>query len=290
MKKEYSEMQVKNLKEIAKRIRKHILLMTAEAGSGHYMSSLSTVEILVTLYFNELNHDPKNPKNTDRDRFILSKGHAAPALYAVLAETGYFPLEELKTLRKFGSHLQGHPESLLLPGIDTSSGSLGQGISVGVGMAISAKLDRKKYRVFVLLGDGECQEGQVWEAAMSAAHYKLDNLIAIIDKNNLQSTGKVEEIMSLGNLSDKWKSFGWNVLEANGHSFSSLLNSIKKTKKVFSSLLNSIKKTKKVTNKPSVIIANTVKGKGIPFMENDLEYHVRPLSEEELRNALELIS
>jgi transketolase len=265
-----------DLKEIAKRIRKHILLMTAKAGSGHYMSSLSTVEILVTLYYNVLNHDPRNSQDNERDRFILSKGHAAPALYAVLAEAGYFPLEELKTLRKFGSRLQGHPESLLLPGIDASSGSLGQGISVAVGMAIAGKLDQKKYRIFVLLGDGECQEGQVWEAAMSAAHYKLDNIIAIIDKNNLQSTGKVDEIMSLGNLSEKWKSFGWIVLNANGHSFSSLLNAFKKAKRV--------------KNQPTVIIAETVKGKGIPFIENDLEYHVRQLSREELRRALELIS
>jgi transketolase len=249
--------------------------MTAEAGSGHYMSSLSNVEILVSLYYKELNHYPEYPKHPDRDRFVLSKGHAAPTLYAILAETGYFPIEELKTFRKFGSRLQGHPDSQMLPGVDTSSGSLGQGLSIAVGIAFAGKLDKKDYQVFTLLGDGECQEGQVWEAAMAGAHFKLDNLIAIIDNNALQSSGKVEEIMSLGNIKDKWESFGWKVFEVNGHDFTSLLTAFKEAREI--------------KNKPTIIIANTVKGYGIPFIEGNLYYHTAPLNKEELKHALELI-
>lgn len=265
----------KYLKEIAKKIRRHTILMTAGAGTGHYMSSLSSVEILVALYYKELNHHPHNPESPDRDRFILCKGHAAPALYSILAETGYFPVEELKTLRKIGSRLQGHPVSHLLPGLDASSGSLGQGLSTAIGMAIAGKLDQKKYRVFALLGDGECQEGQVWEAAMAAAHFKLDNLTAIIDKNGLQSIGTVEEVMSLGILKDKWASFGWKVFDVNGHDFNALLTAFKEARNI--------------KNQPTVIIAKTIKGFGVPFIEGNLKYHSVPLNKEELKMALDYL-
>jgi transketolase len=268
-------LQVEDLKIAAKKIRRDIILSTAEAGSGHYMSSLSTVEILVSIYHRILNHDPKNPEDADRDRFILSKGHAAPALYAILAEIGYFPIDELKSLRKFGSRLQGHPESQLLPGLDSSSGSLGQGLSIAVGIALAGKLDKKNYRVYTLLGDGECQEGQVWEAAMAGAHYNLDNLTAIIDRNGLQSSGKIEEIMSLGELKDKWSSFGWKVFEIDGHDFTSLLSAFNHAKNV--------------KNQPAVILANTVKGYGVPFIEGNLYYHTAPLTEAEVKRALESI-
>ena len=261
------------LKEIAKKIRRDIILSTAEAGSGHIMSSLSTVEILVSLYYDVMNHYPEDPKSPDRDRFVLSKGHAAPALYSVMAETGYFPVEELKSLRKLESRLQGHPVSHRLPGLDSSSGSLAQGISISVGMAIAGKLDNKSYRVYALLGDGECQEGEVWEAAMSAAHFNLDNLIAIIDMNGLQSDGKTDDIMSLGSLKNKWESFGWKVFEVNGHDFNSLLDAFKNAKSI--------------KGQPTVIIAKTIKGAGVSFIEGNLKYHSAPLNKDELALALE---
>ena len=260
-------------KDIAKNIRRDIILSTAEAGSGHIMSSLSVVEILVSLYYEVMTHYPKDPKSPDRDRFVLGKGHAAPALYSVMAETGYFPVEELKSLRKIDSRLQGHPVSHRLPGLDSSSGSLGQGISISVGMAIAGKLDKKSYRVYVLLGDGECQEGEVWEAAMSAAHFKLDNLTAIIDRNELQSDGKTEDIMSLGSLKKKWESFGWKVFEVNGHDFNALLDAFKKSKSI--------------KNQPALIIAKTIKGSGSSFIEGNLKYHSAPLNKDELKAALE---
>ncbi|MFA6362443.1 transketolase [Methanoregula sp.] len=266
---------IEKLNNIAKKLRKEILLMTAEAGGGHYMSSLSTVEILVSLYFSEIRINVTNPEDPNRDRFVLSKGHAAPALYAIMAETGYFPVDELKTLRRCGSRLQGHPVMHRLPGLDTSSGSLGQGISTAVGIALAGKMDKRKYRVFVLLGDGECQEGIVWEAAMSAAHFKLDNLIAIIDKNNLQISGPTEKVMSLGDLKAKWEAFGWSVFNVNGHDIPDLLATFKKIKTV--------------KNKPIAIIADTIKGCGVPFIENNLKYHTVPLNEEELKKALDCV-
>lgn len=270
-----SQLNTVTLKEIARNIRRNILLMTAEAGGGHYMSSFSSIEILVSLFFYELRLDPKHPDNPNRDRFVLSKGHAAPGLYAVMAEAGYFPKEELMTLRKSGTRLQGHPVMHRLPGLDTSSGSLGQGISTSVGIALAGKLDKRSYRVFVLLGDGECQEGIVWEAAMAAAHYQLDNLVAIIDKNNLQISGPTDKVMSLGDLASKWEAFGWAVLKANGHDFSDLLSAYKKVRSF--------------KNKPVVIIADTIKGCGIPFIENNLNYHTAPLNEDELKNAIECL-
>lgn len=268
--------RVESLKKIASTVRKSILKMTAEAGSGHYMSSFSCVEILVSLYFFELRLDRFNPDNPDRDRFILSKGHAAPALYAVLAEFGYISCDELMTLRKIESRLQGHPISHRLPGLDASSGSLGQGLSTGIGIALAGKIDKKKYRVFVLLGDGECQEGQIWEAAMAAAHYKLENLVAIIDKNGLQMSGPIDHVLSLGNLAEKWRAFGWEVIESDGHNFERLIDSYGKATKI--------------RDRPVVIIASTVKGYGVPFIENNLKYHTAPLNKDELASALKHLS
>jgi transketolase len=267
--------EIARLDTVARKVRKEILLMTAGAGGGHYMSSFSCVEILVSLFLTELHFDARHPDNPDRDRFVLSKGHAAPGLYAVMAETGYFPVDELKTLRKCGSRLQGHPIMHRLPGLDTSSGSLGQGISTAVGIALAGKMDKRKYRVFVLLGDGECQEGLVWEAAMAAAHFRLDNLIAIIDKNNLQISGPTENVMSLGDLKAKWEAFGWAVFTVNGHDIPDLLAGFKKMQTV--------------NNKPIAFIADTVKGCGVPFIENDLNYHTAPLNEEELKKALDCV-
>jgi transketolase len=264
--------KIDKLNQIAKKLRKDILLMTAEAGGGHYMSSLSCVEILVSLFFSELHFDVNNPTDPDRDRFVLSKGHAAPALYAIMAESGYFPVEELKTLRKYGSRLQGHPVLHRLPGLETSSGSLGQGISTAVGIALAGKTDQRKYRVFVLLGDGECQEGLVWEAAMAAAHFKLNNLIALIDKNNLQISGPTDKIMSLGDLKAKWEAFGWAVLRADGHDIRNLSSVYKEMKMI--------------KNQPIAIIADTVKGCGVSFIEHNLNYHTAPLTDKELNNAL----
>ena len=260
------------LARIAKTIRKDIILMTAEAKGGHYMSSLSCVDILVALYFSALRHNPAEPEAPDRDRMVLSKGHAAPALYAVLAECGYFPKEELLSLRRYDSRLQGHPVYHRLPGLDASSGSLGQGISTAVGIALAGKLDRKDYRVFVLLGDGECQEGQVWEAAMSAAHYRLDNLVVLIDKNDLQISGSTDGVMSLGDLGNKWRSFGWEVFEVNGHTIPDLIETLGRARAVL--------------HRPVVIIASTVKGSGVPFIENNLNYHTAPLTDDELKRAL----
>ena len=269
-------MQINNsneLQKIARKIRRRIIIMTSELQSGHYSSSLSIVDLLVALYYSELNHDPKNPNSPDRDRFVLSKGHAAPALYVILAEMDYFPIDELKTFRQIGSRLEGHPKCHLLPGVDATSGSLAQGFSTSTGIALAGKLDKKDYRVFTLIGDGECQEGQIWEAAMFASHYKLDNLIAIVDRNGLQSDGPTEEVMSLGNLTDKWISFGWHVFEVDGHDMDAILGAFEKIKDI--------------KHKPTVIIANTVKGCGIPIIENDIEYHTMPLNESELKYALE---
>lgn len=257
---------------VAKKVRRDIITMCAAAAGGHYMSSFSSVEILVSLFCKELRLDPKNPKNPDRDRFILSKGHAAPALYAVMAEAGYFPGEELKTLRKSGTRLQGHPVMHRLPGLDSSSGSLGQGISTAVGIALAGKMNSRDYRTFVLLGDGECQEGMVWEAAMSAAHFRLDNIVAIIDKNNLQISGPTEKVMSLGDLAAKWESFGWEVFTTKGHDIESLAATLEKVREC--------------EGKPVCIIAETVKGAGVPFIENNLKYHTVPLTEDEMKNAL----
>jgi len=254
------ERTLDQLKDIAKEIRKDIVTMLTESASGHPGGSLSAVEILTTLYFNEMNVDPSNPKNPKRDRFVLSKGHAAPVLYSTLVEKGFFERSELMKLRKIGSILQGHPNMNYVPGVDMSTGSLGQGISTAVGMALAGKLDNSEYRVYTLLGDGELQEGQVWEAAMSAAHYKLGNLTAFVDYNGLQIDGDISEVMNPNPIADKFAAFGWNVIVLeDGHD----LVAIK----------NSIEEAKKITNKPTVVVCKTIKGKGVSFMENQARWH-----------------
>lgn len=246
--------------------------MLAKAGSGHPGSSLSTVDLLVTLFYNKLRHNPHQPSWPDRDRFILSKGHACPALYAVLAERGYFSTESLDTLRQFGSILQGHPCKKTTAGIEISGGSLGQGLSVGLGIALAAKLDKRDYRTYVMMGDGEIEEGQVWEAAMAASHYKTDNLCAIIDQNGLQIDGFIHEIMSSYPIPDKWRGFGWHVIEIDGHNYSSITAAYAEAETV--------------KDKPTVIVAKTVKGKGVSFMENQVDWHGKAPSKEEAERAL----
>ncbi|WP_249169630.1 transketolase [Fusobacterium necrophorum] len=249
--------------------------MICEAKSGHPGGSLSIVDILTALYYGEMKIDPTKPKMEGRDRFVLSKGHAAPALYAVLAERGYFPKEELMTLRKFGSHLQGHPDMKKVPGVEISTGSLGQGLSVANGMALNAKLFQEEYRVYVMMGDGELQEGQIWEAAMTAAHYKLDNLCAFVDVNNLQIDGSVDVVMGVEPLDKKWEAFGWNVISIDGHNF----------EEIFSAL----ETAKTCKGKPTLILAKTVKGKGVSFMENVCGFHgTAPTAEERERALAEL--
>ncbi|HEK8844673.1 TPA: transketolase [Clostridioides difficile] len=262
----------KGLNEIARIIRRDIVSMIHRAKSGHPGGSLSVVEILTALYFDEMNVDSSNPKMEDRDRFVLSKGHAAPALYATLAEKGYFDKEELNGLRKIGRMLQGHPDMKGTPGVEISTGSLGQGFSVACGMAMASKLDNAPWNVYTLLGDGEVQEGIVWEAAMSAAHYKLDNLIAFLDNNGLQIDGDIESVMSLGSIVDKFKAFGWNVIEIDGHDFDQIF-----------AALDIAKSTVK---KSTMIVAKTIKGKGISFMENQAGWHGTAPSDEELEKAL----
>ncbi len=246
------------LRRKASLVRKHVIQMLKTAGSGHLGGSLSIVEILVALYFAKMMHDPSNPHWKGRDHLILSKGHAAPALYAVLAEAGYIPLNLLNRLRDLGSPLQGHPE-LTIPGIEMASGSLGQGLSIGVGMALGMKLKNINSRVYVILGDGELNEGQIWEACMTASKYRLDNLTAIVDRNRLQQEGFTEEIKPLEPLDQKWEAFGWKVLEIDGHDLEQILWALNEVEKVWS--------------RPSVIIANTIKGKGVPEAEGNNRYH-----------------
>lgn len=260
-----------HLEDKARIIRKHVINMIFNAGSGHPGGSLSCVDILTVLYFSHMNHNPRNPRWDGRDRFILSKGHAAPALYATLAECGYFPLSNLTSLRKFGSLLQGHPDTHI-PGIEASTGSLGQGLSVACGMALAAKMDNKKNRVYALLGDGECDEGQVWEAALFASHYKLDNLTAIIDRNGLQIDGPTEKILRLEPIAGKWREFGWNILEIDGNRIENIIEGLDTAK------MNS--------GKPTAIIAHTLKGKGVSFMEWINAFHGKTLSKDEMKIAL----
>lgn len=256
------------LNEIAKEIRISIVKELMLAGSGHLGGSLGLTDIFTALYFHELKHDPSNPKWKDRDRVVLSIGHVAPVLYAALAQAGYFPTEKLKTLRKLGSMLQGHPAiAHNVPGLETTAGSLGQGLSIAVGMAMAAKYQNDTHRVFAILGDGELQEGSIWEAAMSAGHYKLDNLIAIIDRNRLQIDGETENVMTLEPLKEKWKAFNWHVLECNGNKMAEIIN-------VFD-LVKGLK------NKPTVIIANTKMGAGVPEIENNYKWHGKAPNEVE---------
>jgi len=270
------EQTAKKLKEKAKTIRRHVIEMLCRSKSGHPGGSLSVVEILTVLYFHKMNIDPQKPNWADRDRLVLSKGHAAPALYAVLAERGYFPLDELITHRQIDSRLQGHPAMDYTPGVDMSTGSLGQGLSVANGMAIAGKLDKRSYHVYVILGDGEIQSGQIWEAAMTSPHYNLDNLTAILDYNKLQIDGPVEKVMGIEPVFEKWKSFKWNVKEVDGHDVSALTEAIDEACEF--------------KGAPTVIIAHTIKGKGVSFMEGVIEYHAKSLSEEECRRALQELS
>lgn len=262
---------IKILEKKAKIIRKHVINMIHSAGSGHPGGSLSCADILTVLYFHIMKHDPLSPIWEDRDRFILSKGHAAPVLYAILAESGYFPVEDLSSLRKIGSLLQGHPDNRI-PGVEVSTGSLGQGLSITCGIAHRGKIDNKNFSVYTLLGDGECNEGQVWEAAMFASHYKLDNIIAIIDRNYFQIDGSTEDIMQLEPLVSKWKSFGWYVIEIDGNKISEIIMALNDAKMI--------------KERPTIIIAKTIKGKGVSFLESNNEFHGKTLNKEETEAAL----
>ncbi len=269
---ELSKDKIKELKEIARELRRDILYMTTKVRSGHPGGSMSCIDILVALFFARMKHNPENPRWEKRDRFILSKGHAAPALYAVLAKAGYFPKEELNTLRRFNCMLQGHPDMLQTPGVDNSSGSLGQGLSIANGIALAAKLDGSDYKIYTLLGDGESQEGQIWEAAMTAAHYKLDNVCAFLDFNGLQIDGQVSKIKSIEPIQEKWDAFGWYTKVIDGHSFEEIWDCLEWADQS--------------KEKPSICIARTIKGKGVSFMENIARYHGIPLTNEELERAL----
>jgi len=260
------------LKKTANEVRKNIATAVYHAHSGHPGGSLSAADILTYLYFEEMNIDPKNPKKADRDRFVLSKGHAAPGWYSVLAERGYFDKEELKGLRHVGCFLQGHPDMKHTPGVDMSSGSLGQGISAAVGMALAGKMDNASYRVYTLLGDGEIQEGQVWEAAMLAANHKLDNLVVIVDNNNLQIDGTVEDVNSPYPIDEKFKAFKFHVININGNDFQDIERAFQEAREH--------------SGQPTAIIAKTVKGKGVSFMENQVGWHGKAPNEEEYQIAM----
>lgn len=263
---------IARLERKAKEIRRDIISMTAAAGSGHPGGSLSSADIVAALYFQIMRLDPEKPAWPDRDRFVLSKGHAAPVLYSALAERGFFQTSELLTLRKLGSRLQGHPDMKSLPGVEMSTGSLGQGLAVANGMALAGKIDHRDYRVFVLLGDGENQEGMVWEAAMAAAHYKLDNLTAFLDHNGLQIDGPVREVMSVEPVAEKWKAFGWDVQIIDGHDVGQILAAVEKAGEV--------------KGRPQMIVAETVKGKGVSFMENNVDWHGKAPNPQETEKAL----
>lgn len=263
---------IKQLKLMANIIREDVIRMLYEAKSGHSAGSIGLADIFTALYFNVLYHDPKNPEWPERDRFVLSNGHVCPVLYASLANAGYFPKEELMTLRKINSRLQGHPHRGTLPGIENSSGPLGQGLSQAVGMAIVAKAERKRWRVYAMLSDGEHNEGQTWEAALLAAKYKLGNLTAIIDRNNIQIDGYTEEILPLEPLTEKYRAFGWNVIDIDGHNIKKIIDACQESKAVF--------------ERPTVIIAHTIPGKGVPFMENLFEWHGKPPTKEQADMAI----
>lgn len=266
------EQQEKNrLSLIAYKIRLDAITAVYNAGSGHPGGSLSIADILSALYFKEMNIDPKNPDMEDRDRFVLSKGHCAPGLYGALAERGYIPKEDLVTLRKVTSYLEGHPDKNKIPGVDMSSGSLGQGISAANGMALAGKIDNKDYRVYTILGDGEIQEGQVWEAAMFAAHYKLDNLTAFVDYNSLQIDGPITEVMSPEPIADKFEAFGWNVINIDAHDIEQIVSAVETAKTL--------------KGKPTVIVAKSVKGKGVSFMENNVSWHGAAPNTEQFEQA-----
>lgn len=263
--------KIKELEEKAKQVRRLIIQMLAQAGSGHPGGSLSAADLITALYFSVLRYDPKRPDWPQRDRFHMSKGHCCPLWYAVLAEAGYFSKEELLTLRQLGSILQGHPDRRT-PGVDVASGSLGQGLSVALGMCLAGKIDKEDYRVYVLLGDGEIQEGNIWEAAMAASHYKCDNLCAILDYNGFQIDGRIQEVMGLEPVAAKWQAFGWHVIEIDGHNMQQILSAYAEVKNI--------------KGKPSIIVAHTIKGKGVSFMENVVDFHGRAPTKEEAEKAL----
>ena len=263
--------KILELEKKAKEIRRLIIQMLAEAGSGHPGGSLSSADLITALYFAVLKHNPNEPNWPERDRFHMSKGHCCPLWYAVLAESGYFPRERLMTLRKFGSMLQGHPDRRAT-GVSVASGSLGQGLSVALGMSLAAKIDRRDYRTYVLLGDGEIQEGNIWEAAMAASHYKCDNLCAILDYNGFQIDGKVSEVMNLEPLAVKWRAFGWHTIDIDGHNMEEILNAYEEARMM--------------KTRPTIIIAHTVKGKGVSFMEHVVDFHGRAPSKDEKEKAM----
>lgn len=266
-------MEIQKLEKTAKEIRKGIIEAVYSNKSGHIGGSLSIVDILTVLYFNEMKIDPKNPNWENRDRLILSKGHSSPALYSTLAKKGYFDEKELKTFRNINSRLQGHPDKKHIPGVDMSTGSLGQGLSAANGMAIAAKMDKKDYRVYCILGDGEIEEGQIWEAAMTSNKYKLDNLCVIVDNNNLQIDGTIEEVMSSYPIDAKFRSFGFEIIKIDGHNIEEIIKAFEVAKNI--------------KEKPTCIIAKTTKGKGISFMENQVDWHGKAPNEEEYLKALE---
>lgn len=263
---------IEELKKIAKEIRKNVIEQVYLGKSGHPGGSLSIVDILTVLYFNQMNINPEKPYDENRDRFILSKGHASAALYAVLAEKGYFSKEDLKTFRKIDGYLQGHPDMKLVPGVDMTTGSLGQGLSCANGMAMISKLDKKGIRVYCIVGDGEIQEGQIWEAAMTSSQYKLDNLCLIVDNNNLQIDGTIDKVMSPYPIDEKFKSFGFNVINVDGHNYEEIIRAFESAKTC--------------KGKPTVIIAKTIKGKGVSFMENKAEWHGKAPNEEQYNQAV----
>lgn len=262
---------VSELKEIAKKVRIDVIEMIHQVQSGHPGGSLSAVDILISLYFVMMNIDPDNPNWELRDRFILSKAHDCPGLYAVLARRGFFPVEELSSFRRLNSRLQGHAH-LGTPGVEMNGGSLGQGLSAGLGMALAANLDKKNNYIYVMLGDGELNEGQIWEAAMAASHYSADNLTAIVDRNRIQNDRFTHEVMELEPLKEKWEAFGWDVRECDGHDFNDIINQLQLAKEV--------------NGKPSLIIANTVKGKGVSFMENNPDFHGKATNDEQYEQAM----
>jgi len=265
-------MEVEKLKAIATELRVDIIRMLTEAGSGHPGGSLSCIDIIVTLFFHKMRHKTDDPAWSDRDRFVLSKGHCVPALYAALAKAGYFPREELLTLRKLNSRLQGHPDRNRLPYLEASTGSLGQGLSIALGMALAGKTMKVGYRVYCMISDGECQAGQVWEAAMAAPKYKLDNLCVLLDYNKIQLSGSVDDIMSLEPLLEKWRAFNWNTMEIDGHDFNAIIRSLDQAEKV--------------KGKPTLILCHTTKGKGVSFMEGKWEWHGKAPNREEGERAV----
>ena len=267
-----TEVQLTEVQEKARRMRKNIIRMLGASGSGHPGGSLSATDLLAYLYSHKMRHNPKDPKWSQRDRFVLSKGHAAPVLYAALAESGYFPEEDLITLRRFGSHLQGHPDMKKTPGVDMSTGSLGQGLSAANGMALASRLNKHDNRIFVLIGDGEIEEGQVWEAAMTSVHYRLNNLTAFLDYNHLQIDGAIENVKSLKDPGSRFKAFGWNVVECDGHDIKAIDQAVSEAEAY--------------KEGPTMIILHTVKGKGVSFMENQAGWHGTAPKPDEVEKAL----